>query len=277
MVKSKNPIGIMQGRLTPTMGRGIQFFPFDTWEKEFDLARKIKLDEIEFIFDLYKYRKNPLWSKKGRSEIIKKCEQTGICIHSICADYFMRKPFFRVDKKTFSANVLLLRKLIKFTKQIGASILEIPLVDNSSVKNEDEESSFCQAISMCLHDLEKHQLTIGLETDLKPRKLIKLTSRINSPRVGITYDSGNSSSLGYDPQEELETYGEKIINVHIKDRVLNGPTVELGTGDTKFNSFFKSLSDLNYTGSFILQVARGADGNESETIKKQMKFLEKWI
>ena len=30
--------GIMQGRLTPSQGKGIQFFPFDHWEKEFELG-----------------------------------------------------------------------------------------------------------------------------------------------------------------------------------------------------------------------------------------------
>ena len=43
--------GIMQGRLTPANGRGIQFFPFENWENEFMDCARIGLDEIEWIFD----------------------------------------------------------------------------------------------------------------------------------------------------------------------------------------------------------------------------------
>ena len=43
--------GIMQGRLTPSNGRGIQFFPFDNWQQEFITGSSIGLNEIEWIFD----------------------------------------------------------------------------------------------------------------------------------------------------------------------------------------------------------------------------------
>ena len=32
----KYSTGIMQGRLTEPRGRGIQFFPFENWEREFE-------------------------------------------------------------------------------------------------------------------------------------------------------------------------------------------------------------------------------------------------
>ena len=45
-----HPIGIMQGRLVLPKERGIQFFPFEEWQEEFQTASKIKIDEIDFIF-----------------------------------------------------------------------------------------------------------------------------------------------------------------------------------------------------------------------------------
>ena len=53
-------LGIMQGRLTSTLGRGIQFFPFEEWKEEFKAAQEIGIDEIEWIFDYPDYQKNPL-------------------------------------------------------------------------------------------------------------------------------------------------------------------------------------------------------------------------
>jgi hexulose-6-phosphate isomerase len=278
MVKSRRkPIGIMQGRLTPTLGRGIQFFPFDNWEKEFTYARQITLDEIEFIFDLNKFRMNPLWTKKGREKIIKLIYKSGVKVNNICADYFMRRPFFRVTKKIYNSNIEVLKKLVKNASVIGANLIVIPLLDNSSIRNKNEENHFLKALEESLGFLEKYNIRIGLESDLPPLKLLKLIKTIGHPLVGVNYDTGNSSSLGYDPKKEIETYGNYIINVHIKDRVYKGSTVMLGDGDVKFKVFFNSLNKVDYNGPFILQAARGKDGMEKVTIKRYLKYLSQLI
>ena len=51
--------------------------------------------------------------------------------------------------------------------------------------------------------------------------------------ISINYDIGNSLALGYDFKEELNLYHNKISEVHIKDRKLNGPSVLIGTGLAK--------------------------------------------
>lgn len=266
----------MQGRLTPTKGRGVQFFPFDNWEKEFKDAKDTTVDEIEFIFDLYKFRENPLWTKKGRSKIIKLINQTHVEVNNICADYFMRRPFYRVSKKVYDSNLLTLKKLIKSANAVGANFIGIPLLDNSSLKDKKEELLFLKAIDKILNLLEKYNIRVGLEADLPPKKLLRLINSIKHPLVGINYDTGNSSSLGYDPAIELGTYGQHIINVHIKDRVYKGSTVMLGKGDANFGVFFKALDNINYNGPFILQAARGEDGMEKETIKSHIEFIKRF-
>ena len=50
-------------------------------------------------------------------------------------------------------------------------------------------------------------------------------------------------SLGYDIDEEFKSYGYKISDIHIKDRVLNGGPVILGSGNVNFN-IFKTLKLL---------------------------------
>lgn len=278
MVKSKNPIGIMQGRLTKSKGRGIQFFPFENWREEFKMAQKLGLEEIEFIFDLYKYRQNPLWSKKGRKIIQFLIKKTGVNVNSVCADYFMRRPFFRVNENTYRDNFLKLKRLVKYSSEIGASLIEIPLVDNSSIKNEKEEVLLVDMIHKIIPFLEKYRIKIGFETDLSPKKLLALIKKINNPLVGANYDTGNSSSLGYDPMEEMKTFGKYILNIHIKDRLYKGSTVTLGSGDTQFKRFYRYLSNLDYNGSLILQAARGKEGDEIKTVESQMDFLKKiWI
>jgi len=269
-----HPIGIMQGRLVLPKERGIQFFPFEEWREEFDSAANVGIDEIDFIFDQDRYEENPLWAKEGTKAIQEAIAESKVKVRHICADFFMRRPFFRVSEEERKENIDILKRLIIAAKQIGAVNIEIPLVDNSSIKIEEEKDILVQSVSECLPEAKQNGITISLEADLPPKELLDLVKRFD---VKITYDSGNSSSLGYDAYEEISTYGEYLSNVHIKDRVLGGTTVPLGTGDANFEKLFRGLKEKEYKGSFTLQAARQDDGKESETILSYVEFIKKYI
>jgi len=272
-----HPIGIMQGRLVLPKGRGIQFFPFEEWQEEFKTASNIKIDEIDFIFDLDRYKENPLWTQEGIASIQEAMADTGVKVRHICADFFMRRPFFRVSEGERKENIQILQKLLETAKQIGAINIEIPLVDNSSTKTEEEKELLIQSLKKCLPRAQELGITISLEADLAPQELLDLVQKIGHPSLKITYDSGNSSSLGYDSYEEISTYGQYLSNVHIKDRVLGGTTVPLGTGDANFEKLFRGLKEQGYQGSFTLQAARQEEGKEAETILSYVEFLKKYI
>lgn len=266
-------VGIMQGRLTPPKGRGIQFFPFEEWEEEFEKAAKLGLDEIEFICDLDRYQDNPLWYAGGIWRINELKERYGLTISHICADFFMRRPFFRVEEKVRQENVKVLERLVFQASKIGARSVEIPLLDNSSLKSEEEEELLVRSIEECLWLAVGLNVTISLETDLPPIRFRQLLERFDNQLVGAVYDSGNSASLGYFPYEEITVLGDLVSNIHIKDRMLGGGTVPLGTGSADFFGLFKGLREVGYKGSFIFQAARGPDGQEVENIRQQMSFL----
>lgn len=270
-------LGIMQGRLTLPKGRGIQFFPFDNWENEFKIAAEIGLNEIEFIFDLDRYEENPLWSESGINRINAVIAETGVKVNSICADFFMRRPFFRLDEATRLGNIEILKKLIHSAKAIGATTVEIPLVDNSSMKTEEEKKALIASLKAVVPTATREAITLTLETDLPPRPFLELLEGIGEPLVKANYDSGNSSGLGYDSYEEITTLGKFVHNVHIKDRLLGGITMPLGQGSANFDKLFRALKETGYAGSLILQVARQADGEEPEAIKSYMTFVKSYI
>jgi len=270
-------LGIMQGRLTEPKGRGIQFFPFDNWAEEFAIAAELGLNEIEFIFDFDNYQDNPLWSETGLAKIQALAQEHGVKVNHICADFFMRRPFFRVDEVTRQENVAILKQLIIAAHTINAHNVEIPLVDKSSIKTDEEQVTLIASLREVLPTAEQYNITLGLETDLAPQPFFQLLNECNSPLIKANYDTGNSSGLGYNHREELEEFGSYIENVHIKDRLLGGTTVTLGTGNANFDQFFQALKPLNYQGSFILQVARGEEGEEKEAIKAYMSFVQDYI
>ena len=78
----------------------------------------------------------------------------------------------------------------------------------------------------------------------------------------MNYDIGNSASLGFRPKEEFAAYGDKITDVHIKDRKNGGGSVPLGTGDADLNGVMSLLKLENYHGPLIMQVYRDNEGSK---------------
>ena len=273
----KYNIGIMQGRLTPMKGRGIQFFPFDNWKEEFILAKKIGIDEIEFIFDFEDYTNNPLWTLAGVKELKEIIENTGVRIKAVCFDYFMRRCFFKHTDNNLilKENKEILHQVIVNMRKLQIELIEIPLVDASSMKLDEEKAEFKSFL--CDFADEFQDIIFGLETDLPPQIFRDFLQEIGRTNVGANYDSGNSSGLGYEPYEEVTTLGDYIFNIHIKDRIYGGSTVALGTGSADFDKLFTGLKKIGYSRSFILQAARGAEGHESDNAINQKDFLQRYI
>lgn len=275
----KHQIGMMQGRLTQPKGRGIQFFPFENWEEEFRIARKLGLDEIEFIFDFEDYKQNPLWTIDGVNRIKEIRTETGIQINAVCFDYFMRRAFFKEDVqqvKRIEENTQIIKTILESMKQLQIKLLEIPLVDDSSLKSDKEKAAFREWLLKII-DYADETINIALETDLSPKDFKEYLNLFNHPRVGANYDSGNSSGIGYDLYEEVTTLGDYIFNIHIKDRIYQGTTVSLGTGSADFDRLFKGLSEIKYKHNFILQAARGVEGEEQDNIVAQIEFVSQYI
>lgn len=274
----KHNIGIMQGRLTESKGRGIQFFPFDNWEKEFYLAAECGLNEIEFIFDYENYENNPLWSDAGIAQIKNLMEETGVIVRAICFDYFMRRPFFKsnIMKEIETENTKFINRVLLAMDKLKIELLEIPLVDDSSLKDDLEKELFRHWLKEIMKNAP-NSIKFGLETDLPPKEFRRYILSFGEAKLGANYDSGNSSGLGYDLYEEVTTLRDLIFNIHIKDRVFQGTTVQLGTGSADFDALFKGLSEIQYPYSFILQAARGQDGKECENIMGQMMFVNDYI
>ena len=265
-----NEIGIMQGRLSPRIAGKIQAYPANTWQKEFEIAQEIGYAAIEWIVEK-PVDTNALMTDSGKAEIKKIIASTGVRIDYVCADIFMQQPLVRMTEETKSQNKGYLKAILKNAKEVGAIGVEIPFVDNSSIKNEKEKQEFIDAMQDAFKQAKDIDLKISLETDLPPSDFQELLENIGLDYIQANYDIGNSASLGFDPKEELEAYGLKILNVHVKDRKLGSTTVPLGTGNANINYVFQKLQEIGYSGGLTMQAARGE--NDIETAKEQLNYV----
>lgn len=269
----KNKFGIMQGRLLPKYQGRYQAHPVSYWKDEFPIASKLGLDSIEFILDYNDVEKNPLFAPGGIDDILEIEKSSGVSVRSICADYFMEAPFHSEDINVVDKSLNILNNLIKNASLINITDIIIPCVDQSSLRNERDIKNFINNIKLLIKNAENKNINLCLETDLSPKKFANLIESIGSKNITVNYDMGNSAALGYDPVEEFKAYGNKITDLHIKDRLLGGASVPLGSGNVNFSKIFELLSKYDYKGIAIFQAYRDDEG--VEIFKDQLNWFSK--
>jgi L-ribulose-5-phosphate 3-epimerase len=270
----ENSLGVIQGRLIKKYLGRYQAHPKKYWKDEFYIAKELGLDCIEFILDYNDYDENPLLTQNGIDQIKAISDETGVKVKTICADYFMNAPLHSIDSKVVNQSQKILVMLINNAAKIGVTDVVIPCVDNSSI-DENSSNFFVEQLSKVLEVSEDKKINLALETDLPPKSFLSLLNLFDSKRVTVNYDIGNSASLGFNPIEELNCYGDRITDIHIKDRALNGGPVELGQGNAEFKVFFDKLKEFNYCGPFIMQAYRDDEG--LKVFKKQLQWIKPFL
>ena len=268
-------IGIMQGRLLPPFEGRFQAFPATGWQVEFNNARTASLNCIEWIYERPHEQDNPLGSDHGIAEMRALMTETGVHVRSICADYYMEDLLLDSlgDIRTEAVNHL--RWLISRAAKLSVIYMVLPFVDASSLKTSDQRVGAARILRELAPDAERAGIELHLETDLEPTVFRGLLDDIGDPAVRANFDIGNSASLGYDPVEEITALSPYLGSVHVKDRMLGGSTVPLGTGNADFPTCFKMIRATDFNRHFILQAARGEDGNETETAALNRAFVER--
>lgn len=271
-------IGIMQGRLLPPFEGRFQAFPVDGWADEFVRAEAADLACIEWIYEEPHETRNPLATDEGLAAMKRLSADTGVEVRSICADYYMTRRLVTTAGDPDGAVASHLRRLLERAARLGAVYIVLPFVDASSLRTPVER----EAAIVMLRDLAPVAAATGvelhLETDLPPTEFVGLLERVGEPGwIRANYDIGNSASLGYDPAEELTKLAPWLGSVHVKDRVLGGGTVPLGTGDADFATCFRLIRRAGFDRFLILQAARSSSMDEVEWTRRNVAFVrETW-
>jgi L-ribulose-5-phosphate 3-epimerase len=248
----------MQGRLSPP-GHRIQAFPWDRWEREFDHARSLGIDGIEWLFEHERWEENPILSSTGRDAARTLITQTGVAVTSVCATYFMTQPFFRTSEEARRQSIEILCELIVRAAEIGARTVLIPVLEISELRTATERDLLLDSLHRPLEVAARHGVTLGLEMELPHKRYLEIVELKPHRNLGIYYDVGNATAAGYNPASDLCAFGRHLVGLHLKDRRRNGPTVPLGEGDTDFVAVVTALKQIKYAGALVLEAASGAE------------------
>jgi L-ribulose-5-phosphate 3-epimerase len=270
-------IGFMQGRLSPLINRKIQSFPWQTWKKEFEEGNKINLTTMEWTIDQERIYENPLMTTEGQNQVKDLCTEYNFSIPSLTGDCFMQAPLWKSKNNERKSLEKVFLDVANSCSAVNIEMIVMPLVDNGSLENINQENDLIAFLKSNENIFLEKKLKILFESDYAPIRLAKFIDRLNPLIFGINYDIGNSAALGFDCKDEFIFYAHRILNVHVKDRLLGGTTVPLGTGAADFEKVFQTLANINYEGNYILQTARARDNQHSSILSFYRDMTVDWI
>ena len=264
-------IGIMQSRLSPIdMKKGYQYWPKEWWDSEFVLARQLNIPHIEWIYD--DNHANSLNTDEGQAKVLHAINQNLVQVESICADYFIKHPFWSTEAGHATSNIKKLNMLIIAGFKLGARNIVIPCVEESTIDNYKKKYQFIHNVLACLPTAGQYMMNICIECAMPFDDLAKIVEKIDNERFGICMDTGNwrSAGLSLDVGRLPEL---PIKHVHFKDCMVGGKNIELGTGDVNFYNFIAYLERTGYDGTCTLQCARH-DEFDLDFIKSQYQKIK---
>lgn len=270
-------IGFMQGRLSPLANGRIQAFPWGCWQAEFASAQRNGFSLMEWTLDQDRLYENPLLTSDGQAEIAALRNEHDIAIGSLTGDCFMQAPFWKASGEAGEQLQDDFCAVARACSVVGISMMVLPLVDNGSLTGRVEEDQLIDVLETHSGLLRELAVQVAFESDFVPAELARFIDRLDPALFGVNYDIGNSAGLGMKPADEIAAYGHRIVNVHIKDRMLGGTTVPLGTGNADFETVFAGLARVDYKGSYILQTARAQDGNHAGALCRYRDMASNWI
>lgn len=259
----------MQGRLSPAQNGRLQFFPLD-WLAEFAIAAKIGFSHIQWFLDRDIPGFDPIKDLWSQPEVLRQIDAVRKLTPISSVDCGTYALFGREAVLTLHDFPLLFPSL---AGRLATNIVSLALLEKNAPKTEGEKQEVLVNLKSLADLAATYHLRLALETELPAFELVAFLERLGRSNVGIGYDLGNCTSYGFDCPADIKFLGEKIIEVHCKDRRRgSSQSLLLGTGDTNYPDAFAALKEIGYSGAITLQAWRGEDYlADAET---QLKFVK---
>jgi hexulose-6-phosphate isomerase len=232
---------------------------------------------MEWTLDYKGLYENPLLTSEGQQEIKRLSSENSVSIPSLTGDCFMQAPFWKASGEQQDSLKRDFMMVVDACSIMGIKYIVVPLVDNGSLEAAQEEEVLVEFTERHTEVFQSEEVVIVFESDFDPPELKRFIAQFPVGIFGINYDTGNSASLGYQLEEEFEAYGGRIMNVHLKDRLLGGTTVPLGAGNAKLPETISALERRGYQGNYILQTARAVDSDHVGEICRYHDMVKGWI
>ncbi len=152
------------------------------------------------------------------------CEQHGIKLSGLSAHCPLIKPEVSVEY---------LRQAVRYAVQAGAPCVNTDEGPKPDFTTEDEDHLLMKyTLTKAAREAERRGVVIGLEPhqqySLHPDGLDRIYHLVDSPAIGINFDTGNSYLCGHEPYQWLERVRDRLVHLHAKDISVEQSDAERG-------------------------------------------------
>ena len=140
--------------------------------------------------------------------------------------------------------------LTETAPQLGAKVILVPFFGNGKIEDDHIDAQrFIDGLKAAAETAEKHDVSLAIESTLSAEQHQRIIDNVGSSAVGVYYDMGNATGLGYDSPSEIRSLGKSITQMHIKDTGGN----HAGEGDVDFPAVFEAAHAVGYDSWFVLE------------------------
>ncbi len=141
------------------------------------------------------------------------CEKAGVKLSALSAHAPLCKPEISTEY---------LKQAIRFAAECGAEVVNTDEGPKPAWTTEEEDHVLMRyAIYEAALAAEPRGSVAGGEqhphSSQRPAGLERIYKLVDSPAIGINFDTGNSYLCGHDPYEWLERIGDRLVHLHAKD------------------------------------------------------------
>lgn len=141
------------------------------------------------------------------------CQSRGVRVAALSAHTPLAKPEISVEY---------LRQAIRFAAEVGAPIVNTDEGPPHHFTGEALDHSLMKyVLTMAAWSAERRKIRLGIEPhqiySRTPEGLDRILGLVDSPAIGVNFDTGNAYLCGQDPYTWLEHIRDRLVFVHAKD------------------------------------------------------------
>jgi len=141
------------------------------------------------------------------------CEKTGVKLSGLSSHTPLCKPEISTEY---------LKQAIRFAAECGAPVINTDEGPKPTWTTEEEDHVLMRyVLTEAAAAAERRNILIGLEPHQQysrhPDGLDRIYELVDSPAIGINFDTGNSYLSGHDPIAWLQRVRDRLVHLHAKD------------------------------------------------------------
>ena len=251
------------------------------WPAMLAMAKEAGYDYVELSVDETDDRLARLdWSASRRADFREAVASSGIRVPSMCLSGHRRYPLGSADPAVRENARRIMRTAVDLAADVGIRTIQLAGYDvYYEPSTPDSRARFEEGLSEAVELAERSQVCVAMEIMDTPfmgtiSRWLEFADRLTSAWFQVYPDIGNLSAWASDVSAELRLARGRIAAVHLKDTLKPGPgfpgrfrEVPFGTGCVDFPEAFRTLKDLGYRGSYLVEMWTGRSPDPAAEIR----------